>query len=547
MASLKPVILAVDDEDIVRSAVERDLKSRYGKDYRVLSYSEGEKALEDLRTLKARNADVAVLLADQRMPGMTGVEMLIEAREIFPEARRALLTAYADTNAAISAINEAGLDYYLQKPWDPPEERLFPVVDELLAQWQPPPRLADTRVVGHRWSRATHELRQFLSRNLVHHAALEVDSDEARQLLESAGLDSTALPVIFFGDGSHVVQPQLEDVAERVGLHSRPSLEVYDLVVVGAGPAGLAAGVYGASEGLQTLVVERAAPGGQAGTSSLIKNYLGFPLGLSGADLAGRAQRQALNFRAEILTPREVVGLELEAGYPVVCFPDGTRTAGRALIVATGVSYRTLDIPGAEPLQGAGIYYSATATEAETVTDRPVYIVGGGNSAGQAALFLAQTADSVSICIRREDLTTTMSRYLIDQIEDTANIEVRPRTEVIEARGDEHLEGLTLEGPKGTEEVDAAGLFVFIGMMPRTDWVTESVERDAKGFLLTGSDLGAEPRGWRLARKPSPLETSVPGIFAVGDVRSGSIKRVASAVGEGSMAVRFVHEHLAGA
>jgi thioredoxin reductase (NADPH) len=545
MAKRKPVILAVDDEDIVRSAVEKDLVARYGRDYRVLVYPGGEAALEGVGKLKQRNDDLALLLADQRMPGMEGVQLLSKAREIYPEARRALLTAYADTNAAIQAINDAGLDYYLQKPWDPPEERLYPVIDELLAEWRPPPELADVRIVGHRWSRASHELREFLSRNLVHHAWLDVTTDEAQQLLAGADADEQ-LPVVFFADGSMLVRPTLQELASRVGLHSRPALEVYDLLVVGAGPAGLAAGVYGASEGLRTLVVEREAPGGQAGTSSLIKNYLGFPLGLSGADLAGRAQRQALNFNAEILTPQQVERLELEEGYPVLTLADGSRTAGRSLIIATGVAYRQLDAPGAEKLHGAGVYYSASATEAEAVEGQDVYVVGGGNSAGQAAMFLSRGAKRVVICIRRDSLDATMSRYLIDQIEETDNIEVHGGTQVLAVHGDEHVEGLTLSGPDGTSEVPAGGLFVFIGMAPRTGWLDDIVARNDRGFVLTGADLGDPPPGWRLARKPGPLETNVPGIFAAGDVRAGSVKRVASAVGEGSMAVRFVHEHLAG-
>jgi thioredoxin reductase (NADPH) len=544
---VKPVILAVDDDRAVLTAVAGDLRPQYGRDYRVETAISGQEALSLLRELKKRNRPVALLLADQRMPEMDGVTFLQEAKELYPDTKRALLTAYADTEAAIRAINQVDLHYYLQKPWDPPEERLYPVLDDLLETWRPPPPTADLRIIGHPWSQQSHNIRDFLSRNLVPYQWLDIEhSEEARELLELVGGDVGRLPVAVLEDGQAMIQPTASELAARIGLRVTAEKPFYDLVVVGAGPAGLAAAVYGASEGLQTLLVEREAPGGQAGMSSKIMNYLGFPLGLSGADLTNRARQQAVNFKAEIVTPQEATSLRLKDGYRIVELADGSEVSSGAVIIATGVAYRTLDVPGAPDLQGAGVYYSASRIEAEQVRGSDVYVVGGGNSAGQAAMFLAQYAAAVSVLIRGDALAATMSRYLIDEIEAAPNVEVRTRTEVVEAKGSGHLESLSLVRDDGTSEtVPAAGLFIFIGMAPRTDWVADVVERDAKGFIYSGADLGLSPRGWALERPPLPLETSVPGVFVAGDVRSGSGKRVAAAVGEGSMAVRFVHEHLA--
>jgi thioredoxin reductase (NADPH) len=480
---------------------------------------------------------------------MSGVELLEQSLPLYPDARRVLLTAYADTEAAIRAINTAGVDHYLLKPWHPPEERLYPVLDDLLGTWRPPAPVADLRVIGQRWSRPSTAAREFLARNLVPYRWLEIDRDgEAGQLLDLAGLDASELPVIVLDDGSTLVAPTTVELAERIGLRVAPERQAYDLVVVGAGPAGLAAGVYGASEGLSTLVVERTAPGGQAGTSSRIENYLGFPSGLSGADLTMRARQQATRFGAEILTPAEVLGVRRRDPYLLIDLADGTEVTAAALVVAAGVDYRTLDVPGVQGLTGAGIYYSAGRAEAVEHTGGSVFVVGGGNSAGQGAMFLSAFAEHVTVLVRDDSLASTMSRYLVDQLEATENITIRYRASVVEAKGAGHLELLRIadEATGTTEQVRADGLFVFIGMSPRTDWIADLVERGAGGFLLTGSDLGDAPRGWPLDRPPLPLETNVPGVLVAGDVRHGSIKRVASAVGEGSMAVRFVHERLAG-
>jgi thioredoxin reductase (NADPH) len=546
----RPTILTVDDDRSVLAAIEEDLRAHYGREYRIAAADSGAAALELLARLRLREESVALLLVDQRMPGMSGVELLERAIPLYPDAKRALLTAYADTEAAIRAINLVGVDHYLLKPWDPPEERLYPVLDDLLGAWRPPWPQADVRLVGNRWSRPSTALREFLARNLVPYRWLDVEREpEARQLLELAGLDAGRLPVVLLADGTVLTQPEATELAERVGLRVHAEREAYDLVVVGAGPAGLAAGVYGASEGLSTLVVEREAPGGQAGTSSRIENYLGFPAGLSGADLTMRARQQAARFGAEILTPQEAVGVSREDPYRIVHFADGSEVTASTLVIATGVSYRALDVPGVEPLAGAGVYYNAGRAEALDHADGQVYVVGGGNSAGQGAMFLAGFAEQVTLLVRDETLATTMSRYLIDQLESTGNIRIRYATSVVEAKGVDHLEVLTVadKATGTTEQVRADGLFVFIGMQPRTDWIAGLVERDEGGFIPAGSDLGPEPRGWPLGeRPPLPLETNVPGVFVAGDVRHGSIKRVASAVGEGSMAVRFAHERLAG-
>jgi thioredoxin reductase (NADPH) len=544
-----PTILAVDDDRAVLAAVEQDLRARYADRYRIAAVDSGEEALELLRHLRLKERPVSLMVVDQRMPGMSGVELLEQTLELYPDAKRVLLTAYADTQAAIRAINTAGVDHYLLKPWHPPEERLYPVLDDLLGTWRPPAPAADLRLIGQRWSRPSIAVREFLARNLVPYRWLEIDRDEeAGRLLRLAGLDASRLPVLVLDDGSTLVAPSSMELAERIGLHVVPERQAYDLVVVGAGPAGLAAGVYGASEGLTTLVVERTAPGGQAGTSSRIENYLGFPTGLSGADLTLRASQQAARFGAEILTPKEVVGVRRHDPYLLVDFADGSEVTTTALVVAAGVDYRTLDVPGVAPLTGAGIYYSAGRAEAIQHADGSVFVVGGGNSAGQGAMFLSGFAAKVTVLVRDDTLASTMSSYLVDQLEATENITIRYRASVVEAKGAEHLELLSIadEATGTTEQVPADGLFVFIGMAPRTEWIADLVERDPGGFLLTGSDLGDSPRGWPLDRPPLPLETNVPGVLVAGDVRHGSIKRVASAVGEGSMAVRFVHERLAG-
>lgn len=543
-----PVLLAVDDDRGVLRAVEADLRARYGDGYRILGAASGEEALDVLRRLRLRDDPVALLLVDQRMPGMNGVELLEHSRELYPDAKRALLTAYADTEAAIKAINAADVDYYLLKPWHPPEERLYPVLDDLLETWRPPQPTADLRVIGHRWSRSSHDLRDFLARNLVPYHWMDVELDpQARRLLELAGVDGSRLPVVVLGDGTALVEPSAEELAQRIGLRVHAERTTYDLVIVGAGPAGLAAGVYGASEGLSTLIVEQTAPGGQAGTSSRIENYLGFPRGLSGADLTARARQQALRLGAEILTPVEAAQVIRKDPYRLLRLSDGSEPTTSALLIATGVTYRTLDLPGAEALTGAGIYYSSGRQEALAHKGEDVYVLGGGNSAGQAAMFLSQFAASVTILVRSESLAESMSRYLIDQLEATENIRVCYRTRVVGAAGDGRLEALTItdDAAGKTETVAAGALFIFIGMAPHTDWVADLVERDPYGFIYSGADLGPHPPGWTLDRLPLPLETSAPGVFVAGDVRFGSVKRVASAVGEGAMAVRFIHQHLA--
>jgi thioredoxin reductase (NADPH) len=544
----KPAVLAVDDDGPVLAAIERDLRERYAEHYQVLAVSSGEQALDLLRRLRLREDAVALMVVDQRMPGMSGTEFLAASRELYPDARRVLLTAYADTDAAIRAINDADVHHYLLKPWDPPEERLYPVLDDLLETWRRPSPAANLRLVGDRWSSASHDLRQFLTRNLVPYRWLDLETaPEARTLLEVAGADAGALPVVVLDDGEVLVQPELAAVAARIGLRTRAERPAYDLVVAGAGPAGLAAGVYGASEGLATLVLECNAPGGQAGTTSKIENYLGFPVGLSGADLTLRGREQAVRFGAEILVPAEVVGLRREDPYTVVRLADGSEVSAGTLLIASGVSYRTLDVPGAADLTGAGIYYGAGRAEGLDHAGGRVFVTGGGNSAGQAAVFLAQFAASVTLLVRADGLADTMSRYLIDRLEASEKISIEYSTEVAGALGSQRMEGLRLRS-HGTEEreVPADALFVFVGQAPRTGWLEGVVRRDERGFVLTGNDLGLPPQDWPLDVPPLSLETSVPGVFAAGDVRHGSMKRIASAVGEGAMAVRFAHERLAG-
>lgn len=542
-----PVLLAVDDDAPVLAAVERDLRDRYAEHYQVMTASSGDQALDLLHRLRLREEPVALLLVDQRMPGMSGVELLTASRRLYPDARRVLLTAYADTEAAIRAINDADVQHYLLKPWDPPEDRLYPVLDDLLETWRRPLPSGNLRLIGDRWSAETQELRQFLTRNLVPYRWMDMESDtQARELLDLARSDAGELPVVVLDDGSVLARPDLHEMAERIGLHVRAERAAYDLVIAGAGPAGLAAAVYGASEGLDTLLLECSAPGGQAGTTSRIENYLGFPVGLSGADLTLRAREQAIRFGAEMLVPSEAAGLSRADPYTVVRLADGAEVSASALIIASGVQYRTLDVPGADPLTGRGVYYGAGRAEAVDHSGGHVFVVGGGNSAGQAAVFLSAFAASVTLLIRTPDLTSSMSRYLIDRIEASGKIFVEPEVEVAGVLGERRVEGLRLRTGTDEREVAAGAVFVFIGQAPRTGWLDGVVRRDDRGFVLTGADLGQPPPDWPLAVAPLPLETSVPRVFAAGDVRRGSIKRVASAVGEGAVAVSLVHERLAG-
>ncbi|MER7953633.1 FAD-dependent oxidoreductase [Streptomyces sp. NPDC096030] len=547
----RTVILTVDDDPGVSRAIARDLRRRYGGGYRIVRAESGASALDALRELKLRGDLVAVILADYRMPQMNGIEFLEQALGVYPGARRVLLTAYADTNAAIDAINVVDLDHYLLKPWDPPEEKLYPVLDDLLTAWRssdyrPVP---ETKMVGHRWSAHSSRVREFLARNQVPYRWYASDEPEGQRLLEAAGTDGHRLPLVLTPDGSVLIEPDAPELAAHVGLATTPAAEFYDLVVIGGGPAGLGAAVYGASEGLRTVLVERSATGGQAGQSSRIENYLGFPDGVSGAQLTDRARRQATRFGAEILTAREVTGLEVGGAARVVRFSDGSEVAAHSVILATGVSYRQLRAPGCDDLTGRGVYYGSSLTEASSCEGQDVYIVGGANSAGQAAVFLSRGAKSVTLLVRGESLAASMSYYLIQQIEEAPNITVRPRTVVEEAHGEDHLERLTLRDAVSgaVEVVDAQWMFVFIGAAPLTDWLGGTVLRDEHGFILAGPDLtpdGRPPGEWELDRPPYHLETSVPGVFVAGDARAQSAKRVASAVGEGAMAVMLVHRYL---
>jgi len=547
----RPILLAVDDDVSVLEAVVQDLRRQYGETYRIMRAAGGQAALDTLAQLKSRDEPVALIVSDQRMPGMSGVELLERARAIYPEARRVLLTAYADTEAAIRAINTARIHYYLTKPWDPPEEKLYPVLSDLLEDWQAGyrPAFEGLRVLGLRWSLNDFRVRNFLSSNQVPYRWLDVaSSPEAAKLLEDRGLDPAKLPVLLFADGSSLVDPDLDILASRVGLRVQAKQEFYDLIVIGAGPAGLAAAVYGASEGLRTLIIEPLAPGGQAGSSSRIENYLGFPSGVTGAELGRRAHAQAARFGAEFVTQR-ATGLRIDGQYRFVQLADGREISSHCVLLAPGVQYRKLDVPGAERLTGCGIYYGAALVEARSCQGEEVYIVGGANSAGQAALHFAKFASKVTMLVRGEGLSATMSKYLIDEISRTSNILVETRTQVLEAMGNGRLESLRLQGPAGDAQVPAGSLFVFIGAEPVTSWLPAGVLRDEKGFVLAGSDLRKDGKWselWREPREPFLLETSVPGVFAAGDVRHGSVKRVASAVGEGSIAVQFVHQYLAG-
>jgi thioredoxin reductase (NADPH) len=547
----RPVILAVDDDRVVLAAVSRDLRAEFGADYRIVTAGSGPEALERLRELRARRVQAALLLVDQRMPRMTGVEMLREAIALFPAAKRVLLTAYADTEVAIRAINDVRLDHYLLKPWSPPEEHLYPVLRELLDDWRAgyQPAFEGVRLVGHRWSARGHELRDFLARNMIPYRWIDVEADaEGARLL--ASVPAARHPVAFFPDDSYLVEPGKLALAERLGLPTTAGRDTYDLVIVGGGPAGLAAAVYGASEGLKTVVVDQDVPGGQAAWSASIENYLGFPVGLSGRDLARRAVAQARRFGAEILAPVRAERLESRNGYHTVSLSTGAELQARAVLVATGVSYRLLEVPGADALTGAGIYYGAALTEALAARDEDVFVLGGGNSAGQAAIYLARYARSVTVLARSPTLSTTMSRYLVEELESAPNVRVRTRVELLEARGTTHLESLTLRdlAGGGVERFPAHALFVFIGASARTDWLGEGLARDAHGFIAAGPELarGGAAASWPLGRDPLWLETSVPGVFVAGDVRKSAVRRVASAVGDGAMAVQLVHQHLGG-
>ena len=548
----KPIILSVDDDIYVLNAIVRDLQRHYGGEYRVVQASSGGEALDTTRKLKQRNAPIALFLVDQRMPGMTGIEFLAKAVDFYPDARKALLTAYADTEAAIASINDIGLDHYLMKPWDPPEQNLYPVLDDLLSDWLATVQLPydGIRVAGTLWSPHSHNVKDFLSRNRIPYQWQDIEIDEgARVLVDSVVGEDRRLPIVFFPDGSTLIQPDYRLLADKVGLQTQATRPYYDLIIIGAGPAGLGAAVYGASEGLSTALIEREATGGQAGTSSRIENYLGFPKGISGADLARRATDQARRLGAEILTAVEAVSVRAEDPYRIVNLNDGTELSCKALIIASGVTVNILDVPGVERLTGAGIYYGASLTEAASYRDQHVFVVGGANSAGQAAMFFSQFAKQVTMLVRGNSLTKSMSQYLIDQIEGTENIEVKTDNIVLEAFGDEKLEALKIQDKETGEEkkVPAAAMFVFIGARPHSTMVDGLVERNSVGFIKTGSSLmqdGKRPKGWKLKRDPLPLETSVPGIFVAGDVRDYAVRRIASAVGEGGIAISQVHQYL---
>lgn len=546
--SRKPVILTVDDDPAVSRAVARDLRRKYGEDHRIVRAESGAEALDSLKQLKLRGETVAALVADYRMPQMTGIEFLEHAMDLYPSARRILLTAYADTHAAIDAINVVDLDHYLLKPWDPPEEKLYPVIDALLEAWRAAPDhpIPHTKVIGHRWSARSWEVRDFLARNGLHYSWFMADEPEGERLLNAAGADSLRLPVVVTEHGDPLVEPSDAELADKLGLTTTPSQEFYDLIVIGGGPAGLAAAVYGASEGLRTVLIERTATGGQAGQSSRIENYLGFPDGVSGGQLAERARRQAEKFGAELITARKAIALEVNGPKRTVRFADGGSVDAHAVILATGVAYRNLDAEGCNELTGCGVYYGAAISIASDCEEEEVYVIGGANSAGQAAMYLSRTAKSVNIVVRAPSLQASMSYYLIQQIEANPKINVLTCTEVQRATGDGHLERLTLVNNRTEEieEVSCARMFIFIGAAPRTDWLDGVLARDDHGFILTGPDL-RNVCGWTLDRPPHHLETSVPGVFATGDVRSTSAKRVAAAVGEGSMAVMLVHRYLA--
>lgn len=549
----KPILLVVDDDEQVLRAVVRDIRNAYGKDYRIMSSASANEALALLTDLKNKGEVVALFLSDQRMPEMLGVEFLQKARLVFPLARRVLLTAYSDTEAAIRAINDVQLDYYLMKPWDPPEEKLLPPLTDLLEEWQGShiPTFQGIRIAGYQWSPKSHQIKDFLSGNLIPYQWLDVQVDEsAKELLALNNIELKQLPAVFFEDGSFLVNPSIGEVGERAGMRSQAKLTMYDVAIIGAGPSGLAAAVYGGSEGLNTVMIERRAPGGQAGTSSRIENYLGFPNGLSGADLSRRALSQATRFGVEFLSPQEVTDITIRDNYKIITLRDGSVLNTRSVIITTGVDYRALEAEDVDKFTGAGIYYGASTTEAHACKNQDVYIVGGGNSAGQSAMYLSNHASKVFIVVRKKDLSSTMSQYLIDQIKGTSNIEILGETVVGKVYGNDKLEELCLEdvNTKERRQAKAAALFIFIGAKPVTDWIKLNVIKDDKGFIETGRDLlkyDSFKKAWKLKREPYLLETCSPGIFAAGDVRSGAMNRVASAVGEGAMAIKFVHEYLA--
>ena len=545
---VRPAILTVDDDPAVSRAIARDLRRKYGEHHRIVRAESGAEALDALRQMKLRGEQVAVMLADYRMPSMTGIEFLEQAMDIYRYAKRVLLTAYADTEAAVAAINVVDLDYYLLKPWDPPEEKLYPVIDEQLAAWKATDHkvIPDTKLIGHRWSARSVQVREFLARNQVPYRWFTSDEPEGEALLTAANASADQLPVVITPGGEVLVEPTDHDLASQVGLATTPAQDFYDLIVVGGGPAGLGAALYGASEGLRTVLVEKLATGGQAGQSSRIENYLGFPDGVSGAQLTARARQQAAKFGAEVLTTCEATSLELGGSARTIRLSDGTSIAAHTVLLATGVAYRQLTATGCDQLTGCGIYYGSALTQAEDCRNQDIFIVGGANSAGQAAVYLSRYANSVTLLVRAPSLVKSMSYYLIEQIDQIENISVRVCTEVTETHGEEYLESLTLrdQNTGTTERVPASRLFIFIGAAPLTDWLAGVLARDERGFVLAGPDLGTEPVGWPLDRAPYHLETSVPGVFVAGDVRSESAKRVASAVGEGAMAVMLVHRYL---
>ncbi|MEJ2449847.1 MAG: FAD-dependent oxidoreductase [Gammaproteobacteria bacterium] len=548
----KPIIMTIDDELHVLNAIARDLQAYYQKDYRIVKAGSGDEALEAVQEYKRRNDQIALFLVDQRMPGLSGVEFLEAAIKFYPETKKVLLTAYADTDAAITSINAIGLDYYLMKPWDPPEERLYPVLDDLLSDWlaNVPVSYDGIRVAGTLWSASSHNVKEFLARHQIPYKWLDIEKDkEARKLVECSSGEKLQLPVLFFPDGTTLVNPDRSDLAARVGMTTEARQPFYDLIVIGAGPAGLAAAVYGASEGLRTIVIEKEAAGGQAGTSSRIENYLGFPQGISGADLTRRATTQAQRLGAEILTAREVVEIRVEDPYRFVKLNDGTELSCHAMVIATGVEVRRMNLPGVDSLVGGSVYYGAAASEAVYYKDKKVFVVGGANSAGQGAMFLSRYAAKVSILFRGDSLSKSMSQYLIDQIDATPNIEVLINTEVVAVNGNEHLETLSIKNNKtgDIKIMPADAIFIFIGAIPSTGIIRELVECDTSGYIYTGQDLitnGKRPKNWKLKRDPFVLETSVPGIFAAGDVRHGVIRRVASAAGQGAVAVSLIHKYL---
>lgn len=547
----KAIIISIDDDPQVLRAVSRDLRTNYRKDYRIISTESANEALELLEELKKKSENVALFLVDQRMPEMLGVEFLEKAKVFYPNAKRVLLTAYSDTDAAIKAINEVQLDYYLMKPWNPPEEKLYPVIDDLLDDWNSTvtPYFKGLKIIGLQYSPKSHELKDFLSSNLVPYRWFDFESnDKTNALMEEFHVKESEFPVVITEEGEKMVDPDIRSLSKAIGMTPEAKAKVYDVTIVGAGPAGLAAAVYGASEGLKTLLIERRAPGGQAGTSSRIENYLGFPNGLSGQDLARRAITQATRFGTEFLSPQEVIGVAVKDGYKIVKLVDGSEIQSKSLVITSGVNYRKLESEGINEFTGAGIYYGAAMTEASACCDKDVYIIGGGNSAGQAAIYIANYATKVHIVIRRESLKSSMSQYLIDQIDKTENIEVLAFSEVIEAKGDGHLEHLVIKTKENSREVDAAALFIFIGAKPYTDWIDLGIIKNEKGFIETGRDLTKykDFRGkWKEDRDPDLLETCYPGIFAAGDVRAGAMNRVASAVGEGAMTIKMVHDYLA--